>query len=259
MTIISSQNAIDSRQRPRRLASFLLDTSAVTGRPVIRRRTLASADNDARSPAASLAPVPEPYHRYVFDEERQVLVGAFEEMYRNEERDGYDSWHQEDLSQTWRALVLALIESRRPRTILDIGCGKGVFTSHLDADRIVGVDISETAIEKARMRNPRAEFRCLRAEEISSAATHFDLAVCLELLSYVESWRSFLDDVSRIADALVLSLYLPRSTPIGSVKSFDELRDGIGAAWEISIELLITERAVSGSQLLVLADSRSRT
>lgn len=202
--------------------------------------------------------MPEPYHRYVFDEERRVLVGAFEEMYRNEERDGYDSWHQEDVSQTWRALVLALIDSRKPSAILDIGCGKGVFTSRLDADRIMGVDISETAVEKARSRNPLAEFRCLRAEDISTVAAHFDLAVCLELLSYVEDWRGFLDEVSRIADTLVLSLYLPRSTPIGSVKSFEELRDGIGAAWEIGTELLVSEREVSGSQLLVLADSRSR-
>jgi SAM-dependent methyltransferase len=198
----------------------------------------------------------EPYHRYVYDERRRVLVGAFEEMYRNEERDGYDSWHQDDLSQRWRALALALIESLKPTSIIDIGCGKGAFTSRLVASRIVGLDISETALEKARARNPRAEFCCLRAEETPTIDEHFDLAVCLELLSYVEDWRRFLDDTARIADALVLSLYLPPAAPIGSVKSFDDLRDGVRSAWHIECEALVTDRGVDGSQILVLARSR---
>lgn len=201
--------------------------------------------------------MPEPYHRYVYDERRRVLVGAFEEMYRNEERDGYDSWHQDDLSPRWRALALALIESLKPTSIVDIGCGKGAFTSQLLAGRIVGLDISETALEKARARNPRVEFRCLRAEEIPAIDEHFDLAVCLELLSYVEDWRRFLDDVSRIADALVLSLYLPPAAPIGSVKSFEDLREGILSAWNVECEALVTDRAIDGSQMLVLARSRN--
>jgi len=201
--------------------------------------------------------MPEPYHRYVYDEQRRVLVGAFEDMYRNEDRDGYDSWHQEDLSQRWRAIALALIESLKPTSIVDIGCGKGAFTSRLAADRILGLDVSETALEKARARNPRAEFRCLRAEEIPTIDERFELALCLEVLSYVQDWRRFLGDVSRIADALVLSLYLPPATPIGSVKSFDDLREGIRSSWDIEFEALVTDRGVDGLQMLVLADSRA--
>ena len=53
--------------------------------------------------------MPEPYHRFVYDEERRVVVGAFEEMYERESVEGFDSWHQEDLSQNWRRLALALI------------------------------------------------------------------------------------------------------------------------------------------------------
>lgn len=200
--------------------------------------------------------MPEPYHRYVYDEERRVLVGAFEEMYRNEERDGYDSWHQDDLGKTWRALVLAMINARRAASILDIGCGKGAFTSCLRATRILGLDVSETALEKARARNPEAEFRCLPAEKISTLDERFDLAVCLEMLSYVADWPRFLREVSKMAESLVLSLYLPPTPPIGYVKSFGELRDGVQAAWEITCEALVTEQSVNGSVMLVLARSR---
>lgn len=201
--------------------------------------------------------MPEPYHRYVYDEERRILVGAFEEMYRNEEREGYDSWHQEDLGQTWRSLGLALIHSRAPESILDVGCGKGAFTARFHAKRILGLDVSDTALGRARVRNPDAEFRCLRAEEISSLDERFDLAVCLEVLSYVQDWRGFLHELSEFSHALVLSLYLPPTPPIGYVQSFDELRVGLAASWDIACEALVTDREVDGSQLLVLADSRS--
>jgi SAM-dependent methyltransferase len=200
--------------------------------------------------------VPEPYHRFVYDERRRVLVGDFEEMYRREDTEHYDSWHQETLSQNWRTLALALIHSRRPRSLLDIGCGKGAFTSKFKAERILGIDVSQTALAKARKRNPLAEFRCLRAEELASIDEHFELAVCLEMLSFVENWRGFVADLASVADTLFLSLYLPPTSPIGFVKSFDDLREGIGVAWDIDCDVLVVDRNVNGSQLLVLADRR---
>jgi ubiquinone/menaquinone biosynthesis C-methylase UbiE len=200
----------------------------------------------------------EPYHRFVYDEDRRVLVGEFEEMYRQEIVEGFDSWHQEDLSPNWRGLVLALICAHEPRSILDVGCGKGVFTARFCADRILGLDVSETALAKARERVPHGEFRRLRAEEIDSIGEHFDLAVCLEMLSYVQEWRRFLDELSTVARRLVVSLYLPPTPPIGYITSFDELREGIGQQWKIETEALVVDASVGGSQLLVLAEARPR-
>ena len=200
--------------------------------------------------------MPEPYHRFVYDEERRVLVGAFEEMYERESVEGFDSWHQEDLTQSWRRLALALIEAHPARSILDIGCGKGAFTARFEADRILGIDVSETALAKARERLPQAEFRLVRAEDVSSIGERFDLAVCLETLSFVANWRRSLRDISRLADRLVLSLYLPPTPPIGYVKTFDDLRDGIRDAWDIETEALVVDSGVHGSQLLVLAEAR---
>ena len=199
--------------------------------------------------------MPEPYHRFVYDEEERILVGEFEEMYRREEVEGFDAWHQEDLSQHWRKLALALINGQRAGSLLDIGCGKGAFTSLFEADRIVGIDVSETALAKARERVPRAEFRCLRVEDLGELGEHFDLAVCLEMLSFVEDWRGQLRELSKVCNRLFLSLYLPPTVPIGFVKSFDELREGISDAFEIDFEALLTDRTVSGTQLLVLARS----
>ena len=40
-----------------------------------------------------------PYHRFVFDTEQRRFVGEFEEMYRREDEEGFDSWHQEDVGE----------------------------------------------------------------------------------------------------------------------------------------------------------------
>lgn len=40
----------------------------------------------------------QPYHKYVFDEENRAFIGKFEEMYRQEDVEGFDSWRQEDMA-----------------------------------------------------------------------------------------------------------------------------------------------------------------
>ncbi len=79
---------------------------------------------------------------------------------------------------------------------------------------------------------------------MSSIDERFDLAVCLETLSFVADWRRFLRDISRLTDRLVLSLYLPPTDPIGYVKSFDDLRSGISDAWDVETEVVVVDRGV---------------
>jgi hypothetical protein len=37
------------------------------------------------------------YHPYVFNLEERGFVGAFEEMYQQENTEGFDSWHERDV------------------------------------------------------------------------------------------------------------------------------------------------------------------
>jgi SAM-dependent methyltransferase len=194
----------------------------------------------------------EPYHRFVFDTDRRRVVGSFEEMYRAEDAEGFDSWHQDDLSRPRHRIALALLSGTYD-SLLDVGCGKGAMTGLLAsfAARTVGVDVSPAAIEKARARFPGIDFRVAgRSFERELAGEHFSLVTCMEVLSYIEDWRGELQILASLGERLFLSLYLPPD-PIGYVKSLDELRAGFSAVAEIETEVLI-----DGSQLLLLGTSR---
>ena len=51
------------------------------------------------------------YHKYVFDQTKRSFVGDFEQMYQDEIKDGFDSWHQEDTRQLNREVTLSILKS----------------------------------------------------------------------------------------------------------------------------------------------------
>jgi SAM-dependent methyltransferase len=179
-----------------------------------------------------------PYHKYVFDEENRKFVGRFEEMYRHEDLESFDSWKQEDLNHLGKKLSFAILKDRGFKRILDVGCGKGVFTQLLKtADNFVlGVDVSPTAIEKASRRYPKIEFESMTVQEALQGKDHWDLILMMEILSYVENWADVIRKAAAKTNYLYLSLYLPPN-PIGFVKSFDLLKDVIREGFEIETEL----------------------
>src|SRR5437879_362635 len=124
-----------------------------------------------------------PYHRFVFDTERRRFVGDFEEMYRREDAEGYDSWSQEDLGSVDKRLSLAIVDGVPAQRILDVGCGKGAFTSLLaqPGREVVGVDISSTAVEKASERWPDVSFHVGAVDDLEQAAPGgFDLVSTID-------------------------------------------------------------------------------
>jgi SAM-dependent methyltransferase len=167
------------------------------------------------------------YHRFVFDPSRSEFVGRFEEMYRAEPDEHFDSWHQEDARNLVRRVCLALLADYNFDRVLDVGCGKGAFTHLLKKanNSVVAVDVSETALATARGRYPDVEFACIdvgRDPLPGDPALPFDLAVCIEALSYVEDWRRLLAVIARRTRRALIALYLPEN-PIGYVKSLDDL------------------------------------
>jgi len=85
------------------------------------------------------------------------FIGAFEEMYRN----CPDPWHQNGVQPLAEDIALLLLSKRRYRRVLDIGCGKGRFTSRLKSATgasVTALDVSPTAIEIAQSRYPDIEF-----------------------------------------------------------------------------------------------------
>ena len=127
------------------------------------------------------------YHDYFIKDGR--FVGRFEEMYKYTE----DPWHIDALGHRLDMdAALALLRHSRERfgKILDLGCGKGLFTNlllELEPDLVWACDISETAVAQAQIRycDPRLQFMAFdlnNIEQLPVPDGHFDLVVMAQTI-----------------------------------------------------------------------------
>lgn len=191
----------------------------------------------------------QPYHKYVFDESNRTFVGKFEEMYLNEDIDNFDSWFQEDMTTLEKQFSLLILNKYNFSSILDIGCGKGTFTHLLKKknNSVKGIDLSETAIKKAKAKYPEIEFYAMSLE--SAILQKYDLVVMMQVLSYIEDWKNVIQKLSKMTKYAYISLYLPPD-PIGYIKTFDSLKVAILKYFKVEIEVL-----ANGNNILLLCKS----
>jgi 2-polyprenyl-3-methyl-5-hydroxy-6-metoxy-1,4-benzoquinol methylase len=205
------------------------------------------------------------YHQFVYDADSRKLIGKFEELYRDGAEKGLDAWHQDALDLREDVVIaksiLGSMNSGRPvRTVVDLGCGKGVLAQHLfrDADRYVGIDISETAVETAQRNFPGMEFIHADvqtgedlAELVSSkSANNFDLFFSSQTLSFMQDWRGIIEQATENFRSLLIVLYLPPD-PIGYIKSFGGLVDEM---WR-NFEAIRCSFSPSGSHIAISGQS----
>lgn len=108
------------------------------------------------------------------------------------------SWEQEYSSGKWSclgasaefahyAIVAAYIQiSRRPISLLDIGCGEGQILKHLNLDLVAqytGVDIAQAALDQIIPKRPQDRFICSTLENFRPDAK-WDVILFNEVLYY---------------------------------------------------------------------------
>lgn len=131
--------------------------------------------------------------------ERSIEPEWFETLFREQG----DPWGFEtsDYERAKYDHSLASLPRTHYASALEVGCANGVLTRRLAAlcDRLLAVDVSETALQAARARcadMPQVQFaRCRLPQE--SPAGPFDLVTLSEVVYY---WDR--DDLARMADYL---------------------------------------------------------
>lgn len=180
------------------------------------------------------------YHKYVFDVKNRKLVGDFETMYQNESKENFDSWHQDDTRQLQRKIDMAILEDYNFEKIIDIGCGKGSL-SHLLKKKnnyVLGLDISQTAVNIAQERFPDIDFLATDVNQIENFTSLIDkmgevnLVFTSEVLSYIENWKELIIEISKSSEYFMISLYIPEN-PIGFVKSENDLVEEIAKNFDV--------------------------
>jgi len=86
-----------------------------------------------------------------------------------------------------------------PASALDLGCGDGRLTAELRAGELVAADVSEVALERARVRVPSATaVRVAPDEPLPLADGSFDLVLCAETIEHVRDLQLLLSEARRV-------------------------------------------------------------
>lgn len=131
--------------------------------------------------------------------------GFFDDLWK----DG-DYWQLETsaFEQARYARIMQLLEGRTYARTLEIGCGAGAFTRRLAgiSDRVVGLDVSPVAIERARARSTDlagVEFRIANVMDSGPEGDGpWDLIVMNETIYYL-GWLYSFFDISWLAQRLL--------------------------------------------------------
>ena len=151
----------------------------------------------------------------------------FESLYRADR----DPWKIGDADSDRYNRYFNLIAPHVRGTVLDIGCGTGAFLARCtEAARLVGVEISATAIEAGRTRWPHMEFVRGSAGSLSELAEldslRCDLIVCSDVIYYLSN-----SEKTRLLEWMAAHLaprgavFLAAWCPGGNYLTADELTD----------------------------------
>lgn len=105
-------------------------------------------------------------------------------------------------SQESYPIYRAYLEKYKPSRLLDIGCGsERVFPlyAELNIPNVVGIDISSTAIKKAR-RYPNCKVRVMRVEDLDFPPDYFDAVISNAVLRYMPHGKSIIRAISNITE-----------------------------------------------------------
>jgi len=194
------------------------------------------------------------FDRYVWDRARRAFLGRFEAMYRAEDEEGFDSWRERDLRPLRKRISLAILDSYNFDRVLDVGCGKGTITHLLKRrnNHVVGIDMSETAIARARASYPDIEFRCADAMELATWEDEFDLVVVMGTLLYIERWERLVEALAAMTRWLYVTELVPEE-PIGYVRSMTHLLDVVERHFRVDTKVVVDD-----VHLMLLATSRTQ-
>ena len=133
-----------------------------------------------------------------------------------------DPWNMESgLEQARFAATNALVERHfgRVGSLLEIGCGEGHQTQALRrlADEVYGVDVSPTAIERARLRVPDAQFAAadIHQQPWGEERGRFDLVLACEVLYYIKDIPATIERMRHLGRACMVTFFAPALVRVG--------------------------------------------
>jgi SAM-dependent methyltransferase len=146
-----------------------------------------------------------------------------------------DPWNMEsELEQFRFARTNEIVARVFPNlgSILEIGCGEGHQSACLQrlCSELHGVDVSATAVARAKQRLPGAQFAAgdVFTQPWGRIRGRFDLVVACEVLYYISDIEKTIDEMSFLGKACLVTLFAPAIRRVGP---HIERVPGVGKDW----------------------------
>jgi ubiquinone/menaquinone biosynthesis C-methylase UbiE len=112
------------------------------------------------------------------------------------------------LMKNYCSSLFGLTQSLTFNSAIDVGCGEGEIISLLREYYpqcfIMGIDIDEKVLEKAKQRNKGIEFKVQNIMQLDIPDNSFDLVICLEVLEHLDNPVTALKEIVRISKKYIL-------------------------------------------------------
>jgi ubiquinone/menaquinone biosynthesis C-methylase UbiE len=133
-------------------------------------------------------------------------------------------------------IVKAMLADITPGVALDAACGTGRHAATLVAlgHRVIGVDMTDAMMDRARAKVPQAEFRRGRLEALPVDDESVDLVTCALALTHVPSLEPVIREFARVlrpGGTAILSDMHPVVQLTGGVAGFGKESDGLGVPY----------------------------
>jgi len=120
--------------------------------------------------------------------------------------DRYDSWFETPIGALVKKyeseLLMDMLKPARGETILDVGCGTGVFTLDILSfgTRVTGIDISRPMLKRAGQKAGAYSFRGIVGDmrSLPFADNCFDKVVSVTALEFIEDGKGVVRDLFRV-------------------------------------------------------------
>ncbi len=128
-------------------------------------------------------------------------------------------------------ILRSMTSPRNIQTALEIGCGSGngarLIKKYFSPETIIGIDLDERMIMKARKRtaDPSISFMVMDAAHLDFPDNRFDAIFDFGIIHHVHDWRDCLREIRRVLK--------PRGELIIEDLSLDSFSTGIGRLWRI--------------------------
>lgn len=131
----------------------------------------------------------------------------------------YD-WQEEGALRSAREIVPQVLGLVRPESVLDVGCGTGVWLSVFQENGVQDIQgVDGEYIERDRLKIPQEKFKEHDLENGFDLEKQFDLVSCLEVAEHISEGnaRNFIDSLTRHAPAILFSAAIPHQGGVSHV------------------------------------------